>query len=86
MTRYTLSFLDSQGRALQSESLDCATDAEAINALHDRRETRHVQLWRENQKILDVAVDTRPRRQHVRHMRRSPPWAAAISTGVSAGF
>ena len=57
MSRYSVSFLDEHGEALRSELLDCATEAEAINALHERVGAHRVQLWLEDQTILELAED-----------------------------
>jgi hypothetical protein len=83
--RYTLFFLDSQGRTLRSETLDCATDAEAINALHDRGGSLRVELWREDQKILELAGGTPPRQRRGSPTRRSPPWMIAVPMKLGAG-
>jgi hypothetical protein len=71
VSRYTLSFLDEHGEALRSELLDCATEAEAINALHDRAGLHRVQLWLEDRTILELPSALRPRRPHGAHSRRS---------------
>ena len=71
MSRYTLSFVDDRGDALWSELLDCATEAEAINTLQDRAGLYRVQLRLEDQTILEIPGDSRPRRPHASHGRRS---------------
>jgi hypothetical protein len=73
VSRYTVSFLDNYGEALRSELLDCATEAEAINALHERAGLHRVQLWLEDQTILELPENVRPRRPQVCHSRRSLP-------------
>lgn len=70
MSRYSVSFLDEHGEALRSELLDCATEAEAINALHERTGAHRVQLWLEDQAILELAEDARPRRPKACYSRR----------------
>ncbi|MBV8681466.1 MAG: hypothetical protein JO111_01230 [Caulobacteraceae bacterium] len=82
MSRYTLSFLDDRGETLRSELLDCATEAEAINALHDRAGIHRVQLWLEDQTILELAGDARPRRPRAAHARRSSPRAGHPGVSV----
>jgi hypothetical protein len=84
VTRYTLSFLDDRGQALRSELLDCTTDAEAINALNDNAGNLRVELWLEDQKILELPGDTRPRRPHACHGRRNSPRGAG-SGNLAAG-
>jgi hypothetical protein len=75
VSRYTLAFLDDRGEALRSELLDCATEAEAINALHDRVGLHRVQLWLEDRTILELPGNPRPRRPHGR--RTSYPTSLA---------
>lgn len=80
MSRYSVSFLDEHGEALRSELLDCATEAEAINALHERVGAHRVQLWLEDQTILELAEDARRRRRpQGSHSRRAPHGGAPIA-------
>jgi hypothetical protein len=82
VSRYTLSFLNDQGEALRSELLDCATEAEAINALHDRAGLHRVQLWLEDQTILELPGDSRPRRPRARRTLRPISHASGAAAGV----
>jgi hypothetical protein len=64
---YTLRFFDDDGEPEETEEIDCASDAEAINAVNDRAETRSVELWLGERKILWwPARHPRPRRSHPR--------------------
>ena len=71
MSRYTVAFLDDRGEAFRSELLDCATEAEAINTLQDRAGQHRVQLWLEDQTILELPKTARPPRPHGPHPRRT---------------
>jgi hypothetical protein len=84
VTRYTLSFLDHHGRALRYEMVDCATEAEAINALHDCAGALRVELWLDDQKLLERAGETLSRRPRGSRGRRNPPWAP-VCANLRAG-
>ncbi|HSZ53521.1 MAG TPA: hypothetical protein VK801_18285 [Caulobacteraceae bacterium] len=82
MSRYTLAFLDDHGEALRSELLDCATEAEAINALHDRAGLHRVQLWLEDQTILELPGNPRPRQRHARRTSFPSTHAGGATTQI----
>ena len=85
MTRYTLSFSDTQGRATNVEELDCASDAEAINALHDRAWGRPAELWRGDDKILSLPGRPRPHHPRVAGPRRHAPSTPLFSGNILLG-
>ena len=52
MPRYTLRFFIEGGEPGGSEEIDCADDAEAINAVNDRADSRAIELWQGERMIL----------------------------------
>jgi hypothetical protein len=52
VSHYTLRFFGDGDESEGTEEIDCATDAEAINAVNDRAETRAVELWEGDRRIL----------------------------------
>jgi hypothetical protein len=52
VSRYTLRFFDTEGEPEGAEEIECASGAEAINTVNERAETRSVELWLANRKIL----------------------------------
>ncbi|MBV8684655.1 MAG: hypothetical protein JO111_17405 [Caulobacteraceae bacterium] len=52
MPLYTLRFFVQGDEPEGSEEIDCATDAEAINAVNDRADTRAIELWQADRMIL----------------------------------
>lgn len=52
MSRYTLHFFDDDGECEEIRHLDCRSDGEAINALHDQADSRPTELWRDETPIL----------------------------------
>jgi hypothetical protein len=68
VSRYTLRFFDIEGEPEGAEEIDCASDAQAINTANERAETRSVELWLANRKILwwPARHPHPPRRPHPR--------------------
>jgi hypothetical protein len=61
--RYTLRFFGDGDETVGIEEIDSATDAEAINAVNDKAETRPVELWQDDRKLLCLPARRRePRR------------------------
>jgi hypothetical protein len=52
MAPYKLYYLGSHDEPQECRDLACESDAEAINALHDRDDGRPMELWQSGRKIL----------------------------------
>lgn len=83
---YSVQFFDGQGRQTAWEEIECASDAEAINAMLDAAAGRAVELWRGDRKLIwwpAEAYRTRPSPMRQRPSRRMP---IEVSLPVSGGL
>ena len=77
---YSIHFFDGDGRETAWEEIECASEAEAINAMLDASAGRGAELWLADRKLMWWPADGRTRPQTA---RPRAPRLAVIEGGLS---
>jgi hypothetical protein len=80
---YSVHFFDGEGRQTAWEEIECASEAEAINAMLDASAGRGAELWLTDRKLMSWPADGRPRptAPRSRTLRRATLESAMSLTG-----